>query len=308
MLEGAEAAKARALVVTVNANEPDATPIDWAAIDTVTRNTSLPVIVKGITRPQDAKEAVARGAKSVAVSNWRGGDASALPGTLLLLGPVVQAIGGQVLLGTLGRERLVAAIDRLQAAGARRLAGDAAGDDGFANQGPCRHRPTLLEVTAAELVARPEALLVEAFGNATMLVRCAGLADLLQAVACVPGSLGASIYAAQDGRDDAAFEAVAAVLVPRAGRIVENRMPTGLAVVPSMQHGGPWPSAGPPFFSAVGMPWTLLRFARRICFDGWTQERLPECLRNPVPPGEPWRFIDSAWTRAAACDDSAPGV
>jgi 4-hydroxymandelate oxidase len=32
----------------------------------------------------------------VAVSNWRGGDASALPGTLLLLGPVVQAIGGQV--------------------------------------------------------------------------------------------------------------------------------------------------------------------------------------------------------------------
>ena len=219
-----------------------------------------------------------------------------------------QAIGGQVLLGTLGRERLVAAIDRLQAAGARRLAGDAAGDDGFANQGPCRHRPTLLEVTAAELVARPEALLVEAFGNATMLVRCAGLADLLQAVACVPGSLGASIYAAQDGRDDAAFEAVAAVLVPRAGRIVENRMPTGLAVVPSMQHGGPWPSAGPPFFSAVGMPWTLLRFARRICFDGWTQERLPECLRNPVPPGEPWRFIDSAWTRAAACDDSAPGV
>lgn len=96
VLEGAEAAKARALVVTVNANEPDATPIDWAAIDTVTRNTSLPVIVKGITRPQDAKEAVARGAKSVAVSNWRGGDASALPGTLLLLGPVVQAIGGQV--------------------------------------------------------------------------------------------------------------------------------------------------------------------------------------------------------------------
>ena len=86
-------------------------------------------------------------------------------------------------------------------------------------------------------------------------------------------------------------------LVARAGRIIENRMPTGLAVTPSMQHGGPWPSAGPPFFSAVGMPWSILRFARRICFDGWSHQRLPECLRDEAPEGRPWRFLDAAWTR-----------
>jgi hypothetical protein len=45
-----------------------------------------------------------------------------------------------------------------------------------------------------------------------------------------------------------------------------------------MQHGGPCPAAGPPFFSAVGMPWTILRFARRICFDGWTERGLPAVL------------------------------
>jgi hypothetical protein len=68
--------------------------------------------------------------------------------------------------------------------------------------------------------------------------------------------------------------------------VIENRMPTGLAVTPPMQHGVPWPSAGPPFFSAVGMPWTILRFARRICFDGWTESRLPEIVRDapPTPP------------------------
>ena len=101
VLAQADAAKAKAVIVTVNAtaNGP-ATPakaqIDWAAIDTVVKATSLPVIVKGITRPQDAKEAVAHGAKGVVVSNYRGGNAAQLPGTLLLVAPVVQAVGASV--------------------------------------------------------------------------------------------------------------------------------------------------------------------------------------------------------------------
>ena len=202
-----------------------------------------------------------------------------------------EAIGAQVLLGTVGRQRLVAAIAALQAGGARVVAGGGVGD------GPCSHRPTLLEVRGADLVARPQQLVLEAFGNATLLVRCGSDSELVQAVACVPGALAASIYCARDGRDDAMFSQIAASLVERAGRIIENRMPTGLAVTPPMQHGGPWPSAGPPFFSAVGMPWSILRFARRICFDGWSRERLPDCLLDEPPEGRPWRFIDAAWTR-----------
>ena len=99
----ASAAKARAVIVTVNAGTsanapatPDSAHIDWAAIDAVVKNTHLPVIVKGITHPQDAREAVARGAKGVVVSNYRGGNAASLKGTLLLVAPVVQAVGGQV--------------------------------------------------------------------------------------------------------------------------------------------------------------------------------------------------------------------
>ena len=202
-----------------------------------------------------------------------------------------EAIGAQVLLGKVGRERLVASLAQLKNAGARVLAGGSVGD------GPCSHRPTLLAVPAADLVARPQALLIEAFGNATVLVQCASVGELMQAVACVPGALAASLYSAKDGRDDATVDQVAAELVARAGRVIENRMPTGLAVTPPMQHGGPWPSAGPPFFSAVGMPWSILRFARRICFDGWSQNRLPECLRDEPPEGRPWRFVDAAWTR-----------
>jgi hypothetical protein len=54
-----------------------------------------------------------------------------------------------------------------------------------------------------------------------------------------------------------------------------------------------WPS----FFSAVGFPWTILRFARRVCYDGWTESRLPEIVRDVPPPGRPWRYVDRAWTR-----------
>jgi NADP-dependent aldehyde dehydrogenase len=74
-------------------------------------------------------------------------------------------------------------------------------------------------------------------------------------------------------------------------------MPTGLAVTAPMQHGGPWPSAAPPFFTAVGFPGAMLRFARRVCFDGFGQDRLPEPLRDAAPAARPWRFVDGGWTR-----------
>ncbi|MFM7137651.1 MAG: aldehyde dehydrogenase family protein [Planctomycetota bacterium] len=201
------------------------------------------------------------------------------------------AIGPQVLLSQSGCRRLSAGIEGLVKAGATLLAGEATA------AGPTSHVPTLLEVSGSDLVARPEAFVVEAFGNATLVVRCGSLAELAAAVACAHGSLGASLYCAKDGRDDAAFGEIASLLLARAGRVIENRMPTGLAVTPPMQHGGPWPSAAPPFFSAVGFPWTILRFARRICFDGWTESRLPEIVRDAAPAGNPWRYVDRAWVR-----------
>jgi 4-hydroxymandelate oxidase len=89
--------------VTVNAGTSASRPatpasarIDWAAVDAVVKGTSLPVIVKGITSPEDAKQAVARGAKAVVVSNYRGRNVAALPGTLLLVAPVVQAVGDRI--------------------------------------------------------------------------------------------------------------------------------------------------------------------------------------------------------------------
>lgn len=101
VLDQARAVGAKAVVVTVNAGPAGgaaaaAAPIDWAAVEAVIKGTSLPVLVKGITRPEDARQAVARGAKGIIVSNYRGGSNASLPGTLLLIEPVVKAVDGRV--------------------------------------------------------------------------------------------------------------------------------------------------------------------------------------------------------------------
>lgn len=87
--------KAKAVFVTVNAKPGGPAPLDWAGVEAVVKATSLPVIVKGITSPDEARQAVAHGARGVVVSNWRGGNA-AVPGTLLSIAPVVQAVGDRV--------------------------------------------------------------------------------------------------------------------------------------------------------------------------------------------------------------------
>ena len=103
VLAEASAANAKAVIVTVTAGTSGdeaaalaSAHIDWATLDAVVKGSSLPVIVKGITHPQEAKEAVARGAKGVVVSNYRRGDGSKLKGTLLLIGPIVQTVGEQI--------------------------------------------------------------------------------------------------------------------------------------------------------------------------------------------------------------------
>ena len=73
-------------------------------------------------------------------------------------------------------------------------------------------------------------------------------------------------------------------------------MPTGVAVSPAMNHGGPYPATGHPGFTAVGIPASLRRFAALHCFDAVREQRLPPLLRNKNPTGRTWRLIDGRWS------------
>jgi NADP-dependent aldehyde dehydrogenase len=75
-------------------------------------------------------------------------------------------------------------------------------------------------------------------------------------------------------------------------------MPTGVAVSPAMNHGGPYPATGHPGFTAVGIPASLVRFAMLQSYDNIRPHRLPAALQDKNPAETMWRNIDGQWTQA----------
>jgi NADP-dependent aldehyde dehydrogenase len=161
----------------------------------------------------------------------------------------------------------------------------------------CRFQNTLLRTSGRDFLAAPEALQTEAFGNCSLLV-VADDGDQMVAIArLIEGSLTGSIYSHTAGEDDALCTNIADRLRTRVGRLLNDKMPTGVAVVPSMNHGGPYPATGHPGFTAVGIPASLRRFAMLECYDNVRQERLPAELRDESSIADLWRSIDGQWTR-----------
>lgn len=158
-------------------------------------------------------------------------------------------------------------VDRFMHAGATLVCGGPAKE--------FRWEPTLLKVDGATFEAHAKVLWEECFGPVALLVECDGLEQMERIARGIEGQLTASVYA--DEGDDPAN--LFAVLRSKCGRLLQNKMPTGVAVVPSMVHGGPFPATGHPGFTAVGMPSSIPRFAALHCYDNVASEHLPSWLR-----------------------------
>lgn len=178
----------------------------------------------------------------------------------------------------------------LKEAGAEVLAGTGEGD----GAGYCAAN-TLLKVTGVQFLRDPETMQTEAFGNSSLVVVAENLDEAAAILETLEGNLTGCIYSAEDGSDDAAYERLAPVLRQRVGRLLNDKMPTGVAVSPAMNHGGPYPATGHPGFTAVGIPGAITRFAMLQCFDNVRQDRLPEILRDDYE-GQAQRLIDGVWT------------
>ncbi|WP_368564016.1 aldehyde dehydrogenase family protein [Pseudoxanthomonas sp. UTMC 1351] len=208
----------------------------------------------------------------------------------------IAAAGSSVLFSQGVLDHLHQGLSILREAGARVLAeGDAGEAAGY------RHAPTLLGVDAATFLANPRALQTEVFGPVSLLVRASGSEEMAQLARAFEGSLTGTLYRAADGSDDAAWSLIATALRPRVGRLIANKMPTGVAVSPAMNHGGPFPSTGHPGFTAVGMPAAIHRFAALHSYDGVPDALLPRELHDRNPGGVP-RLVDGEWTTADVGD------
>ena len=187
---------------------------------------------------------------------------------------------------------LESAVLALQAAGARLVTG------GRRAEAPGhRFANTLLRVSGDGFLAAAEKLQTEAFGNASLIVTVRDAVQAAAVVASLEGNLTGCIYSSTTGADDTLHDALAPLLRVKVGRLLNDKMPTGVAVSPAMNHGGPFPATGHPGFTAVGIPASLRRFARLECYDNVRTARLPALLRDVNPEGRAWRLVAGAWTR-----------
>jgi NADP-dependent aldehyde dehydrogenase len=169
--------------------------------------------------------------------------------------------------------------DRLEGLGAlRTLVHGADSDAGVA--------PTLLATTAKELLADPDPILQECFGPTSIVVEYSGADEALAAAQAFGGNLTATVQA--EDADAATLAPLVDALRDRAGRVVYNGWPTGVAVAPAMHHGGPFPSTTASIHTSVGTT-AIRRFLRPVCYQNTPQALLPEALRDDNPLGIPRR-------------------
>jgi NADP-dependent aldehyde dehydrogenase len=195
------------------------------------------------------------------------------------------------LLSTGVAKSLTQGIGALIRAGAHTLVGGKAGT-GHAYS----HANTLLRVSGRDFLDSPEALQTEAFGNQSLVVVASELDEACQVLDHLEGNLTGCVYSHTGGADEAAYAQVADRLRQRVGRLLNDKMPTGVAVSPAMNHGGPYPATGHPGFTAVGIPAALRRFAMLHCYDNVRASRLPKLLQDQNPTGRTWRHIDGEWS------------
>jgi NADP-dependent aldehyde dehydrogenase len=152
--------------------------------------------------------------------------------------------------------------------------------------------PTILVTDAATFTATPS-LHAECFGPAAIVVRVLTLEAMTALVSALDGSLTASIHAADGDVDH--LDALVDALTHRAGRVVWNQVPTGVAVTHAMHHGGPYPASTSARDTSVGTA-AIARFVRPVVYQNTPQALLPEPLRDANPTSR-WRLVDGAWTR-----------
>lgn len=161
-------------------------------------------------------------------------------------------------------------------------------DGGFAGL------PTIATATGQALLNNP-VLHQEVFGPYAIIIRCKDMAEMIEVAKNLEGQLTSTLMATENDiiNNDTLVEAVKNIC----GRFILNSVPTGVEVCLSMQHGGPFPASTDARFGSVGAD-GIKRFARPIAFQNWSNNLLPDELKDENPLNI-WRTVNNELTRAA---------
>lgn len=136
-------------------------------------------------------------------------------------------------------------------------------------------RPVILSCDGQTLLAN-DVLRDELFGPAALVVGLTGADALEPALRVLGGNLTGTIYG--DTGDVWTVTALR-VLAGQVGRLIYQGVPTGVAVVPAMHHGGPYPASSTSRDTSVGID-AVYRFLRPLAYQDFPAELLPAALSS----------------------------
>ena len=69
---------------------------DWSAIDRFRQGLNVPLLLKGIMSPEEARVAAERGVQGIVISSYAGASGNALAAPIAMLPAIADAVGGKI--------------------------------------------------------------------------------------------------------------------------------------------------------------------------------------------------------------------
>lgn len=154
--------------------------------------------------------------------------------------------------------------------------------------------PAIASVTGSEFLANP-VLHQEVFGPYSLIVRCTDMQQVKDIAEHIEGQLTSTLMATDE--DVLQHKELVEAIQNTCGRFIMNGVPTGVEVCLSMQHGGPFPATTDARFTSVGAD-GIKRFARPVAFQNWSNDLLPDELKNDNPL-QIWRTVNNELSKSA---------
>ncbi|MFI6537311.1 aldehyde dehydrogenase (NADP(+)) [Nonomuraea sp. NPDC050547] len=168
--------------------------------------------------------------------------------------------------------------------GLERLSGLRVLAEGKAGEGAWGVTPTVFVADIREFADKLPRVAEECFGPASIVVTYREVSELPAVLEQLEGSLTATVH----GTVPEEAASVAEVLGRKAGRLIWNGWPTGVAVCWAMHHGGPWPASTSAAHTSVGAT-AIDRWLAPTAYQDWPAELLPLELQDGNPLGVPQR-------------------
>lgn len=154
--------------------------------------------------------------------------------------------------------------------------------------------PYLLQVSATQVIENP-AICHEVFGPSSLHINADSKEELYNLASGLEGQLTVTIHGTEE--DLQQHKDLIDILREKAGRLIINGFPTGVAVNHAMVHGGPWPATTPAAGTSVGSA-AIYRFCRPVCFQDFPAYLLPPELQDQNPLNI-WRLLNGNFSKDA---------